>query len=118
MSDWIRAAHIDELWPDVVRIVPLPRDECGRPREALVVLDDYGAVRAYLNVCQHIAIPLDGGSREFFDPTGTHLRCGTHGALYRREDGFCVVGPCAGESLVALPIRIDGEGVVEVGVVP
>jgi nitrite reductase/ring-hydroxylating ferredoxin subunit len=112
---WIRAAHRDELWPDLAHIVALPRDaRTGRPREAIVVLDQYGAVRAYLNVCQHIPIPLDGGSREFFDASGDHLRCGTHGALYRREDGFCFVGPCAGESLLALPIRIDDAGVVEI----
>jgi len=114
---WVRAAHRDELWPDVVRVVSLPKDpSSGRPREALVVLDDYGTVRAYLNVCQHIPIPLDCGSSDFLDPPTRHLRCVTHGALYRREDGYCVVGPCAGESLIALRIRIDANGIVEVGI--
>jgi len=38
-----------------------------------------------------------------------HLVCGKHGALYRPEDGTCVVGPCLGARLRALPIVFDGE---------
>jgi len=111
---WIHAAHRDELRPDVVKTVELPRDSRGRPQEALVVESEHGRIRAYLNRCQHIAIPLDAGSREFLDPATKHLRCGTHGALYRREDGLCVAGPCIGEALVQLPIRIGADGTVEV----
>lgn len=110
---WIRAAHRDALRPDLAHVVTLPRDaKTGRPREALVVVDPYGAVRAYLNICQHIPIPLDGGSREFFDASGTHLRCGTHGALYRREDGYCFVGPCRGTSLRAIAVEVDASGAI------
>jgi nitrite reductase/ring-hydroxylating ferredoxin subunit len=32
-----------------------------------------------------------------------------HGALFRPEDGFCVSGPCAGESLKQLKLELrDG----------
>jgi nitrite reductase/ring-hydroxylating ferredoxin subunit len=37
------------------------------------------------------------------------LLCNQHGALYRLDDGWCVSGPCAGEKLVALAVREDGE---------
>jgi nitrite reductase/ring-hydroxylating ferredoxin subunit len=110
---WVRATRSDELTPGDVRVVRLPADSLGRPREALVLRDADGALRAFLNRCEHLPIPLDGGSRQFLDATGTLLRCGTHGALFRREDGYCVHGPCRGRSLVALTLRVE-EGWVEV----
>ena len=109
MSEWIRAVPLESVRRGEAHPVALGRDALGRPREALVVLDLLGHPRAYLNRCEHIPIPLDGGSREFFDPEGEHLRCGTHGALYRLSDGLCVAGPCTGDSLAELPLRIvDG----------
>ena len=109
----LRLCPRGDLDPREVRCVSLERDEQGRPREALVLLDERGEVRAYLNRCEHLPIPLDAGSREFLTEDGTHLRCGTHGALFRREDGLCVLGPCKDESLLALPIRIAADGWVE-----
>jgi nitrite reductase/ring-hydroxylating ferredoxin subunit len=86
-------------------IVSLGRDDRGRPREAIVLRDRDGVPRAYLNLCRHLPIPLDGFSRQVLAPDGVHLRCGTHGALYRPEDGACVEGPCTGKSLEALPLE-------------
>jgi len=89
--------------------VPLAPDAEGRPREAIVLRDGRGVPRAYVNLCKHLPIPLDAGSRDFIAVDGTHLLCGTHGALYRREDGLCVDGPCEGESLDALEL-VDDDG--------
>lgn len=111
MSAWVRVVREEELRPGEVRAVALSRDGLG-PREALVLLGEDGAPRAYLNRCQHLPIPLDGGSRVFLDAAGRHLRCGTHGALYRVEDGLCVGGPCPGRSLPALSLRVV-EGWIE-----
>jgi nitrite reductase/ring-hydroxylating ferredoxin subunit len=113
---FVRVAARDEMRRDRVIVLRLSPDDLGRSREALVLLDRTGEVRAYVNRCEHLPIPLDGGSRSFFDPYGEHLRCGTHGALYRLEDGFCVAGPCEGRSLLALPVQIDADGFVTVDV--
>ena len=94
-----------------ISLAPDPR---GRPREAIALLNDAGEVRVYLNLCMHLPIPLDSGSREFFDLDGAHLMCGTHGALYRLDDGYCFEGPCRGASLIALPFRITMDGRVEI----
>ncbi len=110
---WVRAAPLEALAGGVVHVAPMPADARGLPREALVMRDELGGVRAYLNRCEHLPNPLDGGSREFLDSTGTLLRCGTHGALFRREDGLCIEGPCRGRSLAALPFRVH-DGWVEV----
>ena len=98
----------------VEQIVPLRPDAKGRPREALVVVLPSGERRAYLNLCCHLPVPLDGGSREFLSADGQHLVCGTHGALYRLHDGLCVEGPCTGERLLALPFEVREDGTVVV----
>jgi nitrite reductase/ring-hydroxylating ferredoxin subunit len=107
---WIRVAPRQELANGEARAVPLEPDELGYRREAIVLIDENGEPRAYLNRCQHIPIPIDSGSGDFFDRDRLHLRCLTHGALYRPIDGFCIAGPCKGESLIALPVQIDAEG--------
>jgi nitrite reductase/ring-hydroxylating ferredoxin subunit len=53
-------------------------------------------------------------------PTGSWTRggkaivCSAHGARFRIEDGLCTSGPCHGESLEAVPVRLDEEGRVVV----
>ncbi|MDQ3034708.1 MAG: Rieske 2Fe-2S domain-containing protein [Myxococcota bacterium] len=110
MSARIRVGSIGELGPERVLHARMTPEQNGTPREALVLLDDAGVVRAYLNRCRHLPIPLDGGSRRFLDDEHRHLMCGTHGALFRREDGYCFVGPCRGDSLRALAVEIDASG--------
>lgn len=112
MSAKIRVGSIDELDRDRVLHAALAPDPKGTPREALVLLDDAGVLRAYLNRCKHLPIPLDGGSRRFLDDGRRHLMCGTHGALFRREDGYCFEGPCRGDSLSALAVEVDASGVI------
>ncbi len=105
----IAAGSARDLGRDAVRVVALPPERGRIPREALVLRDRAGVVRAYLNRCQHLPIPLDGGSRRFWSADGQHLLCGTHGAHYRREDGQCVLGPCLGTNLLALELECIGD---------
>jgi nitrite reductase/ring-hydroxylating ferredoxin subunit len=85
-------------------LVPLPRDKDG-PRTAIVLVDESGCPRAYVNRCKHIPVPLDAGGGKVLSPFGPFLECRTHGARYRLEDGYCFEGPCEGDSLDALEIE-------------
>lgn len=105
------AAGSASLAPDEVRVVPLPPGHNRHPREALLVRDHGGRLRAYVNICQHLPVPLDGGSRVFLTRNRQQLECGTHGARYRLEDGYCVHGPCRGRSLPALSVECEGDEV-------
>jgi nitrite reductase/ring-hydroxylating ferredoxin subunit len=106
---------VDRPEPGEVVVVRLPE---GAPaREALVMLDETGALRAYTNVCQHVPIPLDAGGRKFLQEEGL-LVCATHGALYRRTDGLCVSGPCLGRRLEAVALRVREDGRVELLLTP
>jgi nitrite reductase/ring-hydroxylating ferredoxin subunit len=76
------------------------------------VLKQDGQIRAYLNHCPHLGIPLNWQPDDFMSLEQTHIQCATHGALFNLEDGHCVAGPCAGQSLTALNVSIDDDGKV------
>lgn len=80
------------------------------PKRSILVLRSLsdGGIRAFWNVCKHLPIPLDGGSGVL--PPGAELVCATHGATYRREDGYCTGGPCEGASLESIPLELDPMG--------
>lgn len=68
-----------------------------------------GKIVAYENVCRHLPLTLDYDDNRFFDSEGKFLICQTHGAMYHPANGQCIEGPCGGESLYPIEIRLkDG----------
>jgi nitrite reductase/ring-hydroxylating ferredoxin subunit len=100
------------------------RDEIARGRFVRVALAERagadsilvgkvdGAWCAYANVCRHRALPLDLGASSPMSDDGEYLLCNQHGALYRRRDGLCILGPCAGERLAAIAVAEEGAELV------
>jgi nitrite reductase/ring-hydroxylating ferredoxin subunit len=116
----IPAGALSTLVAGSVRVVELPRGSLGLPPvipvEALVLRDQSGVPRAYLNRCRHLPVPLVVlrlkrppivDSSDFLSPDGAALECRTHGALYRLDDGMCFEGPCEGLGL--FPIALEAE---------
>jgi nitrite reductase/ring-hydroxylating ferredoxin subunit len=68
-------------------------------------------VAIYVNACPHLGVPLDWLPGKFMSADGRHIVCATHGAEFRPEDGFCLRGPCRGDSLTAVPCEVR-DGVV------
>jgi nitrite reductase/ring-hydroxylating ferredoxin subunit len=66
------------------------------------------AIRAYQNRCPHAGHPLDLKPGQFLTPDHSLLVCSSHGALFEIDTGYCVDGPCAGESLLSIPIELVG----------
>lgn len=84
----------------------------GEPRP-LVVVRRGRRVYGYLNTCPHRGTTLDWIEDRFMDSAGEYLRCATHDAKFRVEDGFCVSGPCFRRSLFAVALDIvNGEVVM------
>lgn len=105
MEVWV--CREEELRDGVVRTTQLGHDDEGIPIVAMLLRDESGAIVAYRNLCRHLPVPLDGGTGELLSPDGAYLICGTHGALYRLHDGYCVDGPCEGLALHRLLVRED-----------
>lgn len=72
-----------------------------------------GRIRVYVNSCPHVGLPLEMVKDRFLDSKKQTIICSAHGARFRIEDGLCITGPCMGEALEAVPVRIvDGQVVV------
>ena len=67
-----------------------------------------GRVFAYLNRCPHLGVPLEWEADQFLDAQGAYIRCSTHGALFVKETGECIQGPCFGDFLWELACREEG----------
>jgi nitrite reductase/ring-hydroxylating ferredoxin subunit len=63
-------------------------------------------VRGYLNRCPHAGHPLDLRPQQFLTADGTLILCSSHGALFEKESGYCLAGPCAGRSLTPVPLQV------------
>jgi len=70
-----------------------------------------GQAYVYFNRCPHRGVGLEWQRDQFLDPSNSLIQCATHGALFLIEDGECVAGPCAGQSLTAIECREDTQGV-------
>ena len=72
-----------------------------------------GRIRVYVNSCPHVGLPLEMVKDRFLDSKKQTIICSAHGARFRIEDGLCITGPCMGEALEAVPVRIvNGQVVV------
>jgi nitrite reductase/ring-hydroxylating ferredoxin subunit len=103
----IDAGAVEDYASGTPRLVALPPVPGGPPRREAIVLRDAQGFRAFLNICRHLPIPLDGGGRNVMAADGRHFLCRTHGALYRISDGTCVQGPCGGQALAAVAVELD-----------
>ncbi len=103
------AGPLAALRPGEVRAVRFAPSVDGMRREALVLRDESGEVRAFRNLCKHLPILIDAGSRRYLTPDGRELLCATHGARFRLTDGLCVHGPCKGASLDPVPVVREGD---------
>jgi nitrite reductase/ring-hydroxylating ferredoxin subunit len=76
------------------------------PLRGLVVRTAKGAA-AYVNRCPHAGHPLNLKPHRFLTPDNALILCSSHGALFEKEQGYCVAGPCAGQSLTTIPIVLE-----------
>ena len=77
---------------------------------ALLAVRRQGRLYLYRNRCPHRGIALEWQPDRFLDASASLIQCATHGALFLIESGECIAGPCAGQSLTALPGREDEQG--------
>ncbi len=71
-----------------------------------------GKPYAYVNQCAHMSVELDWNEGEFFTAQQDYLICATHGAHYRPDNGFCVMGPCKGKSLKKINVIEQNQKVI------
>ena len=83
----------------------------GSERWELVVIREGERAFGYVNACPHVGTPLEMQPDRFMNADGSYILCHTHGALFEIESGYCIAGPCAGQSLRPVGLRL-AEGLV------
>lgn len=88
----------------------------SRGRDSVLLVRRGDRVRAYVNNCPHYdRAPLGWKKDAFLSGDGQHIMCAAHGALFDIENGACTLGPCLGQSLTPVSVRVEGGAVVLVG---
>jgi len=83
----------------------------ARKKIALFVIRREGHVFAYENKCPHTGAPLEWQLDQFLDFNDEFIQCSLHGALFKVNDGLCLRGPCLNESLTAIDIIENADGI-------
>lgn len=69
-------------------------------------------VFAYVNRCPHAGHPLNLRPHRFLTADGSLILCNSHGAMFEIDTGACVAGPCPGQRLRRIAVRIDDGRIV------
>jgi nitrite reductase/ring-hydroxylating ferredoxin subunit len=64
-------------------------------------------VRGFINRCPHAGHPLNLRPHQFLTADATLILCSSHGALFEKSTGYCIAGPCAGQRLSSVPLKIE-----------
>jgi nitrite reductase/ring-hydroxylating ferredoxin subunit len=75
------------------------------PLRGFVVKTTTG-VAAYVNYCPHAGHPLNLRPHRFLTADGNLILCCSHGALFARDNGLCIAGPCQGQSLTRISVQV------------
>ena len=68
-------------------------------------------VRGYVDRCPHAGWPLSVLPDRYLTKDGKFLMCSSHGALFLKDNGECISGPCVGDHLSTWPVLVE-DGVV------
>lgn len=81
--------------------------------ESLILHRDGDTVRAWLNICPHAGRRLDWAPGKFLQSKDGLLVCAAHGASFELGEGACVAGPCRGDALRIVAVKVV-DGVVTI----
>jgi nitrite reductase/ring-hydroxylating ferredoxin subunit len=88
-------------------------DPDGRGQPSVFAVRRADAVHVYADACPHHGTAMAWRRDEYLNAAGDRIVCAAHGALFEIETGLCVLGPCLGERLEAVPWRMTaGELIV------
>ena len=80
--------------------------------KSVVLVKKDGQVHAYLNWCPHLGIELNFMPDQFLDSDNAFLMCANHGALFEIDSGHCLSGPCSGDALMKIDVKIEGDQIL------
>ena len=106
MVEWFDAGEIAAIADPGSKGFELQADATNA---AFFIVHKDGQLQAYRNSCPHTGAPLEWLPDQFLDLDNMFIQCAIHGALFRTEDGECLRGPCAGQALQSLPVKLEND---------
>ncbi len=79
----------------------------GKDTFRLLILRSGDEVFGYLNRCAHFGVPLAQKVEQLVFKSHLSISCNVHYARYGWRDGTCLLGDCAGEGLVPVPLAVE-----------
>jgi nitrite reductase/ring-hydroxylating ferredoxin subunit len=76
------------------------------------VLREGGSATGFVDRCPHAGVPLAQELDQYLSSGGDYVMCSWHGALFDRQSGTCVGGPCKGQSLTPWPVAVVDSAIV------
>ena len=84
-------------------------DPHGTRQDTVFVVRRGNDVRVYRDMCPHQGSPMAWRRHAYLNAARERIVCNAHGAQFEIDTGVCVLGPCLGQSLQAVPYRIDAQ---------
>ena len=69
-----------------------------------------GAFYAYQNLCHHLQTELEYLENQFIDNDKEYIQCYTNGDILTVQTGECISGPCLGDFLNKVEIKVHSDG--------
>ena len=103
---WVRLCRLDELAPGRSRGF----DPHGAGRDTLFVVRTAASLQGWRNACPHIdGAPMAWRKDAYLNAAADRIVCFAHGAQFDIDSGVCLSGPCLGQQLAPVPLRVDGK---------
>jgi nitrite reductase/ring-hydroxylating ferredoxin subunit len=85
-------------------------DPQGVGHDTVFVVRRGSDVHVYHDSCPHQGSQMAWRRHAYLNAARDRIVCHAHGAQFEIDTGVCVLGPCLGQGLAAVPHRIDTEG--------
>jgi nitrite reductase/ring-hydroxylating ferredoxin subunit len=76
----------------------------------IFIVKKEGQIYGYKNKCPHAGVNLEWQADDFLDMDKNLIQCSVHGAVFIIESGLCAGGPCNGNNLQTVAIRVNDNG--------
>ena len=87
-------------------------DPLGEGKDTMFIVRRGAAIFGWRNACPHYDHARMAWKKdEFLNSARDRIVCGAHGAEFEIERGACTLGPCLGQRLTSVPLRIENGAV-------
>lgn len=106
----MRLCHID----DVPQGGSRGFDPQGLGQDSVLLVRQGMRLHAWRDACPHHDTPMAWRKDAYLNAAGDRIVCAAHGAQFEIDTGLCTLGPCLGQSLTPISVRLEASGDVHI----